>query len=41
MTNKEVILGHVEPPAAAHRLISELDRYSIRKEGSSDRTVHQ
>lgn len=40
MNNKEVILGHMEPPPAAHRLIAELDRYSVRKEGSSDRTVH-
>jgi lipid-binding SYLF domain-containing protein len=40
MTNKEVIMGNAEPPAAAHQLISELDRYSIRKEGNSDRVRH-
>jgi lipid-binding SYLF domain-containing protein len=40
MTNKEVILGHIEPPPAAHRLIAELDRYSVTKEGASDRTGH-
>lgn len=39
LNNKEVILGRVEPPPAAHQLIAELDRYSMRKEGSSDRTV--
>jgi len=39
MTNKEVILGHVEPPASARRLIAELDRYSVHKEGASDRSV--
>jgi len=39
MTNKEVILGHVEPPAAARRLIAELDKYSLHKEGASDRSV--
>jgi lipid-binding SYLF domain-containing protein len=40
MTNKEVIMGHAEPPAGAHQLISELDRYSVRKEGTSDRVRH-
>ncbi len=40
MTNKEVIMGHVDPPAAAHQLIAELDKYSARKEGTSDRVRH-
>lgn len=35
MTNREVIMGHMEPPAAARQLRAELDKYSVRKEGSS------
>ena len=29
--NKEVLNGHTAPPAGAHRLIAELDKYSMRK----------
>jgi len=35
MTNKEVIMSDLKPTAAAEPLIHELDRYSMRKEGSS------
>jgi len=40
MTDREIILGHMTPPAAAHRLIGDLDRYSMRAQGTSDRAVH-
>ena len=38
VTNKEVIEGHMEAPEAAHKLIAELDRYSMHKEGNADRS---
>ena len=31
-TNKEIVMGKTEPPAAASQLIAELNRYSTRKE---------
>jgi lipid-binding SYLF domain-containing protein len=31
-TNKEIVMGKTEPPAAASQLIAELNRYSARKE---------
>ncbi len=34
MTNREIITGNMAPPAAASQLIAELDKYSLRKEGS-------
>jgi lipid-binding SYLF domain-containing protein len=41
LNSKEVILGDVKRPEAADQLIHELDRYSIRKEGTSDRVKDQ
>jgi len=35
MTNKEVITSDMKPPESAHALIASLDKYSMRKEGSS------
>jgi lipid-binding SYLF domain-containing protein len=40
MTNKEVLTGNMPPPAAASQLIAELNRYSKRAEGTSDRSGH-
>ena len=34
MTNKQILTANMKPPAAARQLVSELDRYSMRKEGS-------
>jgi len=34
MNNREVLSSDMQAPEAAHRLIAELDRYSMRKEGS-------
>ena len=40
MTNKEVIMSDMKAPAAAQPLLSVLDKYSMRKEGSNaDRTA--
>ncbi len=41
LTNREIIMENVKPPAAASSLIAALDRYSMRREGSSgaDRSV--
>jgi lipid-binding SYLF domain-containing protein len=38
INNKEVITSDMKPPAAASRLIAELDRHSMRKEGAADRS---
>ena len=38
MNNKEVIMGNLQAPPAARPLIAELDKYSMVKEGSSDRS---
>jgi lipid-binding SYLF domain-containing protein len=38
MTNKEVIMSDMAPPAAAQPLLHALDKYSMRKEGDSDRS---
>jgi lipid-binding SYLF domain-containing protein len=37
MTNKEVIMGGMRPPAAAAPLIAALDKYSMRKDENADR----
>ncbi|MBZ5622377.1 MAG: lipid-binding SYLF domain-containing protein [Acidobacteriia bacterium] len=37
MTNKEIIMGDMTPPASAQALLSALDRSSMRKEGEADR----
>jgi SH3 domain-containing YSC84-like protein 1 len=34
MSNRELLTSNLEPPASARPLIAELDKYSIRKEGS-------
>jgi lipid-binding SYLF domain-containing protein len=34
MSNREILASTTPPPAAARPLISELDRYSMRKNGS-------
>jgi lipid-binding SYLF domain-containing protein len=39
MSNKDVLMGNMQPPAAARPLIRELDRYSDRS--GADRSVHQ
>jgi lipid-binding SYLF domain-containing protein len=39
--NREVLMGNVQAPAAAHQLISELDRYSSRRESNADRSVRE
>jgi lipid-binding SYLF domain-containing protein len=39
MSNKEVLMGSMQPPAAARPLIRELDRYSDMS--GADRAVHQ
>ena len=39
LTNKEILTGGVQPPAAAHELVSALNRYSPR-EDSADRVKH-
>jgi lipid-binding SYLF domain-containing protein len=39
LSNKDVLMGHMEPPEAARPLIHELDRYSDLS--SADRAVHQ
>jgi lipid-binding SYLF domain-containing protein len=39
MSNKEVLMGNMQPPAAARPLIRELDRYSDMS--GADRSVHQ
>jgi len=41
LTNREILLGHVSPPASAHRLIAELNRYSPHREGEADRSEHR
>jgi lipid-binding SYLF domain-containing protein len=38
--NKEVLTGNLAPPPAAKKLIAELNRYSMRPEGTADRSVH-
>jgi lipid-binding SYLF domain-containing protein len=35
LDTKEVLMSNLAAPPAAHQLISELDRYSMRKEGST------
>lgn len=35
LTNREVIEGNMKAPAAAHQLVAELDRYSMREEGAT------
>jgi lipid-binding SYLF domain-containing protein len=40
VSNREILMGSVHPPAAAHQLITELDHYSMRGQGNADRTVH-
>ncbi len=39
MTNREVLMGNVAPPAAARPLIAELERYSGNGSSSADRAV--
>jgi len=39
LSNKDVLMGNMQPPAAARPLIRELDRYSDLS--SADRAVHQ
>ena len=39
MSNKEVLMGSIQPPEAAHPLIHELDRYSTFS--GADRAAHQ
>jgi lipid-binding SYLF domain-containing protein len=34
MTNREILTSNVAPPAAAHKLLAELDRYSAHQETS-------
>jgi lipid-binding SYLF domain-containing protein len=34
MTNREIITGNMAPPPAANKLIAELDKYSLHKEGA-------
>jgi SH3 domain-containing YSC84-like protein 1 len=33
LDNKQILMTKTQPPAAAHALIAELDRYSMRKDG--------
>ena len=39
MTNKEVIMGNTEPPAAARPLLAALGKFPMHKEGASDRSA--
>ena len=41
VTNKEVIMTGMPVPPAAERLVHALDRFSMRKDGTADRSVHQ
>ena len=34
MSSQDILMTHTQPPAAAHELIAELDKYSGRKEGA-------
>jgi lipid-binding SYLF domain-containing protein len=38
MTNKEIIMSDMAPPASARPLLAALDKYSMRKDGSADRS---
>ena len=36
--NREILMSNMQPTAAAHPLIAELDRYSMRKDSNADRS---
>lgn len=40
LENRDILAGDVASPAAAHRLTTELSRYSMRKESNADRSAH-
>jgi lipid-binding SYLF domain-containing protein len=41
MNTREVLMSSMTPPAAAHPLIAELDKYSARKQGSAARSTER